>query len=304
MTGRGDHMDDEQFDRLLREAARGYNAPPPAPVEAMWAAIEARRASPTASADAGGSATAPTPHVIGTIGPKTFTRVPRAWRAGAAALAAVLLLSVGIAIGRQWGADAGAVSGGLADGRPRDATVTDAAPAQPAPTDVAVQPAAPAEPASRGGALPPAADVRDRAVAGGERAPAGAGRVRDVASAARGGAEGAASAAPYRVLTAQHLAQAEALLTGFRAEAPGGGGAAADAMWARDLLSTTRLLLDSPAARDPERRRLLEDLELVLAQLVLLPRADSPEERALIDRALRRGDVLTRLRSAGGLQGT
>ena len=38
-----DPVDDERFDALLREAARGYNAPPPTPADAMWAAIEARR---------------------------------------------------------------------------------------------------------------------------------------------------------------------------------------------------------------------------------------------------------------------
>jgi hypothetical protein len=60
----------------------------------------------------------------------------------------------------------------------------------------------------------------------------------------------------------------------------------------------TRLLLDSPAGRDPARRALLEHLELVLAQIALLPRADDPAERALIDGAIRRGDLLAKLRSA------
>jgi hypothetical protein len=46
------------------------------------------------------------------------------------------------------------------------------------------------------------------------------------------------------------------------------------------------------------RRALLEDLELVLVQIARLPRADTPVERALIERAIRRGDVLGRLRSA------
>jgi hypothetical protein len=47
-------------------------------------------------------------------------------------------------------------------------------------------------------------------------------------------------------------------------------------VWARDLLTTTRLLLDSPAGADPARRELLETLELVLVQIARLPRADSP----------------------------
>jgi hypothetical protein len=69
-------------------------------------------------------------------------------------------------------------------------------------------------------------------------------------------------------------------------------------VWARDLLATTRLLLDSPAGADAQRRGLLEALELVLVQIARLPRADTPGERALIDRAIRRGDLMARLRTA------
>jgi hypothetical protein len=104
-------------------------------------------------------------------------------------------------------------------------------------------------------------------------------------------------AAPLRVATEQHLARAEALLTGF-ASGAGGARAPTDSVWARDLLTTTRLLLDSPAGADPARRELLETLELVLVQIARLPRADSPGERALIDRAIRQGDLMTRLRGA------
>jgi len=75
--------------------------------------------------------------------------------------------------------------------------------------------------------------------------------------------------------------------------------------WARQLLQDTRLLLDSPAGEDPRRRRLLEDLELVLAQITRLGAAaeatrpqGSVAERELIDGTIRRGQVLSRLRSA------
>ncbi len=65
---------------------------------------------------------------------------------------------------------------------------------------------------------------------------------------------------------------------------------------ARDLLATTRLLLDSPDINDPHLRDLLDDLELVLAQIVRLPsRADSPDVY-LIDQALDQREVLPRLR--------
>jgi len=76
----------------------------------------------------------------------------------------------------------------------------------------------------------------------------------------------------YRVAVAQHLTRTETLLTSFRAAAAGGQVDASTGEWAGQMLSTTRLLLDSPAADDPKLRTLLEDLELVLAQIAALPR--------------------------------
>jgi hypothetical protein len=65
---------------------------------------------------------------------------------------------------------------------------------------------------------------------------------------------------------------------------------------ARDLLATTRLLLDSPDITDPHLRDLLDDLELVLVQIVRLPRrADAPDVY-LIDQAMDQREVLPRLR--------
>lgn len=75
----------------------------------------------------------------------------------------------------------------------------------------------------------------------------------------------------YRVAVAQHLARTETLLASFRADAAGGRVDADVAEWAGQMLTTTRLLLDSPAADDPKLRTLLEDLELVLAQIAALP---------------------------------
>ena len=68
---------------------------------------------------------------------------------------------------------------------------------------------------------------------------------------------------------------------------------------ASELLTRTRLLLDSPAANDAEMRSLLEDLELVLAQIVRLQDAHaSRTELDLINRALQQRDVMPRLRTA------
>ena len=65
---------------------------------------------------------------------------------------------------------------------------------------------------------------------------------------------------------------------------------------ARDLLATTRLLLDSPQAADPKLQALLDDLELVLAQIARLPRRAPQPEVNLIDQTLDQRDVLPRLR--------
>ena len=107
------------------------------------------------------------------------------------------------------------------------------------------------------------------------------------------------NAEPYRQATTEYLGQTAALLTALPAAARDGQPDARFVSQAGDLLSTTRLLLDSPAAAsDPRLKNLLEDLELVLAQLSRLP-ADHPKtELTLITQALEQRDVVPRLRSA------
>jgi hypothetical protein len=147
----------------------------------------------------------------------------------------------------------------------------------------------------RAAASPVASAVASPVMSPPADAPAGAG----AAGASRAGAGASAGAsAPLRALTEQHLARTEALLAAFAAPPGGPAATGPDAAWARDLLTTTRLLLDSPAGREPTRRALLEELELVLGQIARLPRADTADERALIDRAIRRGDLMARLRTA------
>ena len=65
---------------------------------------------------------------------------------------------------------------------------------------------------------------------------------------------------------------------------------------ARDLLATTRLLMDSPQASDPHLQELLDDLELVLAQIVRLPHRAAAPDVYLIDQAVDQREVLPRLR--------
>jgi hypothetical protein len=58
------------------------------------------------------------------------------------------------------------------------------------------------------------------------------------------------------------------------------------------------LLLDSPAADDQSTRLLLQDLELVLAEIAQLSVSSESHERDLITQNLEQGGVLSRLRTA------
>lgn len=104
-------------------------------------------------------------------------------------------------------------------------------------------------------------------------------------------------AIPYALATGRHLDQAAALLVALPSQAGVAGASSALVDQAHDLLSTTRILLDSPAGDDPEVRALLRDLELVLAQVSRLSEVDSePGEVQLINDAILERDVLPRLR--------
>jgi len=103
--------------------------------------------------------------------------------------------------------------------------------------------------------------------------------------------------AAYRLTTLEHLGQSEAFLTLFRASVRTGGQERLASATARQLLATNRLLLDSPAATDRKTRVLLEDLELVLAEIAQLAADAQPDDRALIREAMDRGGMLSRLRT-------
>jgi hypothetical protein len=191
---------------------------------------------------------------------------------------------------------------------------TDSAPLARAPRVAAAEPA-PARPTAD---TPPTRDVE----LGGQDATAGdvprvgRGRERALPAYAARDAEGAAGGPDDRTYDdamARHFTAAEAMLVSFRS-APAPTGMLSDSVsvaldgrlagWARQLLEDTRLLLDSPASADPRRRRLLEDLELVLAQITRLGAGESTRpsggvaERELIDGKLKNGQVLSRLRTA------
>lgn len=67
---------------------------------------------------------------------------------------------------------------------------------------------------------------------------------------------------------------------------------------AREMLTRTRVLLDSPVASDPQLREVLEDLELVLAQAVRLRAASRAQDLTFIAEAMDERDMVPRLRTA------
>jgi hypothetical protein len=217
-------MIDDRFDDQLRQAARGYNAPPETPRDEMWERIVALRAERAEAQKAESTEKADTePRVLSfpSFRRSTFHRVSLA--AGIAAL-----LALGIGLGRM------------------------TAPPQnsPAPTVVATQTA------------PRAGEVA------------------------------------YRLAATEHLSQSETFLTLFRASVRQGGNEQLASSTARQLLATNRLLLDSPAATDNRTRLLLQDLELVLAQIAQLSGRPSTPDLDFITSGLDESGVMSRLRTA------
>jgi hypothetical protein len=116
-----------------------------------------------------------------------------------------------------------------------------------------------------------------------------------VVSAAK--ADSAASAVAWQQASTEHFGFAETMLATLSAPGPAESDAQLSA-WSRDLLQSTRLLMDSPAGRDPKRRALLLDLELVLVQLVQSGPKMQLDDRTVMDELLSQSALLlTRIRT-------
>ncbi len=100
-----------------------------------------------------------------------------------------------------------------------------------------------------------------------------------------------------QLATTQHLSRAEAILTSFRVDPEIGQMDPQFFFAVRQLLTSTRLLLGSPAAADPAVRELLEDLELMLAQISQVS-YDNEVDLDVIDEGMESSSLLPRLRSA------
>ncbi len=266
---------DDRIDEVVNEMASDYNAPPAVQRDLMWERIQAARK----------------------VTPLPVRRGVPTWATWGVGLAA--MLAIGIGIGRM----------------KRETTTSPVATTMTAPTDsaatrVAIPNAevpdsqtASQTVAPRAKTPGPARSDRDDqvAVAEGTKTPS----VETSVTAARSGwrgnrpANSDAAALPYRLAALQHMTRVEALLTSYEAEAKAGRQDDQMQAWSKDLLSTTRLLMDSPAGRDPKLRPLLEDLELVLAQIqqATSSHGRTSDREMVVDGMEKRG-VLPRLRTA------
>ena len=102
--------------------------------------------------------------------------------------------------------------------------------------------------------------------------------------------------ATYGVAATRHLTSAEAFVTAVRMSSYAPRDTAIQ-RWARELLTDTRLLLDSPAGEDQRRRALLEDLELLLVQVMELENSRTSDTNELLLDQTHQDQLLTRLRA-------
>jgi hypothetical protein len=272
-------MTEDKFEKFLKQTAQDYNAPPArVPREEMWSAIQAKRAAGPRVVYGGGTAS------DGAPARRFGTRV---WLGAAAA--AMLLVATGVGIGR-WTA---------VPSQPVASTI-------PAPGVVVPPPPALGDAAGGGvdyAATNPTVSGSRGSSEGGAREgtevrPNSIGR-SDLRVAATVGETAPGSTSAYQLTAVRHLSEAEALLTSFRQRTTADQQMDAQlGAWARQLLSNTRLLLDSPVANDPQRRPLLQDLELILVQIVQLSPGSATQDRDLIEKTLQQEHVLTRLRTA------
>jgi hypothetical protein len=97
----------------------------------------------------------------------------------------------------------------------------------------------------------------------------------------------------YRVAVGEHLKAAETLVKLFESTDETD---ASLARLARDLAVTSRLLADSRAGENPEMRRTLLDLELLLVQIARVVDESDATEREVVREGLQESTVLPRLR--------
>lgn len=250
---------DESLDRLMAETLARSTLPPEPPVDEMWAVIEQRAFR--------------TPDIIPVHSGRSYV-----WRMPALAAAAALL--VGTALGwsiaprtivtRVVAANATGVA------TPQQAATNDRAPfvADVSSSD----------------------DHGDAVDASRSRMSARAVGATTLASMPRSTPDVTDMGGSSDMV--RYLAQTSRLLASLPSGQSLAGSDTAIAHRASDLLTQTHLLLDSRAGSDPTLHRLLEDLELVLAQVARLRSSGNGADLQLIHQALTVHDVLPRVYDA------
>lgn len=287
----------KDFDEVIGRVARDAEPVPEVPREEMWAAIVSLREDERQD-----TATATTTAELTDIEAARAKAKARAnssrsltWMKIAAPLAAMLV--IGIGVGRMWnGSPDSAASPGQtaavnADSGARVAANEPASPADstPVPNDNLLNGRDVNAPADN------QAPMLARSVSRGNNsntrpsADNGSSSTRENATYDR--------ALPYRLAAARHMSRAETLLVSMGNDIRDGH-INEVAVRAADLLVNTRLLKDSPAAAEPEAQKLLDDLELILAQVATISPTRSAEDLKLIQDAINQRGVLIRLRAA------
>lgn len=289
--------DQDNFDNFIARAARDIDSVPETPRDEMWAAITAARAEARAQT-IGAEQSA---DVISLSSRQPTQRRNHAWLPLGAAAAAILVLGIGIdriALNGPRSASNATQNGQQIAS---NATSTD----RPQPDVAANQPSSATTPTTTpttDRALenlnkPPIVAVAPEHTPGFARAvKSNKSRMNNSAVIRDNGATSDAVVVSYRYAASKHFARVQTLLVTLPVDAREGH-INEIAVRAADLLVNTRLLLDSPAARDTETKRLLEDLELILAQAATISPTHSAEDVQMIQDAITKHDALLRLRA-------
>jgi hypothetical protein len=275
-------MSDEQFEEFLKRNAGDYNAPPAStPRDELWSVIaEARATRRPTSAGSGGAGG----HGVTSLDARRPLRRYAPWIGMAATLV------IGIGIGRYFVARQAPNTLALGDSLPAASATPTALVASIADTARDSSHTLDAPDAVAPQRAPQTAPLREAAVPVTRLASNAPERRLPAATPAE------PNTTAFTLASREHLQRAEALVSVVAATPVDATMDSLTGKWAREMLVNTRLLLDSPAGDDPLRRRLLEDLETVLVQLIQRSGV-ADEDREILDRTLERTQLLTRLRT-------
>ena len=256
-------LHDEPLDEILMTHARDYHTPGAVPKEAMWKAIAGRTGRARRAGRAGEARVLPFRRAVRVVLP----------------IAAVLV--AGIFVGRM--TRTGNEGRGTRDESQASSSVI-ARPQSGRSDRVASAPLFGDSIASSAPTAPPRNDVAvvDRRPSTVDRRPS---------------TLDSRPSTVFAIAAERHFAQAETFLTLFWASVREGKSESLAPATARELLVSNRLLMDSPAADDPKVSHLLDDIELVLAQIAQMPAEGRQADARIITDGLEAGGVLTRIRS-------